>query len=94
MGFRKDIPGMDRQTDPAPGAPHGWIQWKGTQVCMDFHCPCGHFGHIDDEFTYWIRCGGCGQVYWANGNVEMVPLTADEAASLDGDGRVVQSKSA
>ena len=21
--------------------PHGWIQWKGTGVCMDVHCKCG-----------------------------------------------------
>lgn len=23
--------------------PHGWIQWKGTNVCLDYHCVCGFF---------------------------------------------------
>lgn len=21
--------------------PHGWIQWKGTDVCVDIYCKCG-----------------------------------------------------
>jgi hypothetical protein len=84
-------PGMDRETKPAEGAPYGWIQWKGTDVCMDFWCSCGHQGHIDRDFTYFIRCDGCGQVYAANGHIEMVPLTAAETATLNGDSRIVPS---
>lgn len=40
-----------------------FIQWKGTKVCMDFHCPCGVDGHVDDWFAYYIHCTGCGTVY-------------------------------
>lgn len=40
-----------------------FIQWKGTQVCMDFHCPCGSHGHIDADFAYFARCDACGALY-------------------------------
>lgn len=91
-GFRQDTPGVDRETKPTEGSPHGWIQWKGTQVCMDIRCPCGKLGHVDDEFAYWIRCSDCGRTYWVNPHVELVPLTDEEAASLQGDGRVVPTR--
>lgn len=40
-----------------------FIQWKGTDVCLDLHCPCGYHGHLDADFTYHVRCGGCGAIY-------------------------------
>lgn len=37
------------------------IQWKGTDLCMDFNCPvCGEYDHIDGMFVYEIECSGCG----------------------------------
>ena len=56
---------------------HGWIQWKGTDVCMDFHCKCGYQGHIDDEFVYYIECPECHALYEVSGFVEMIG--ADES---------------
>lgn len=56
------------------GRPFGWIQWKGTNVCLDFHCTCGVHGHVDAEFAYTIKCGKCGQVYNMPGYVEAVPI--------------------
>ncbi len=44
--------------------PTAFIQWKGTDVCLDFTCECGWSGHVDAEFAYTIRCGGCQKV-WA-----------------------------
>lgn len=38
-----------------PPTPHGWIQWKGTDVCMDFHCECGEANHYDGYFAYQIN---------------------------------------
>ena len=36
------------------------IQWKGTDLCMDFNCPdCGAFSHFDGFFAYNIECSGC-----------------------------------
>lgn len=56
------------------GEPHGWIQWRGTNVCMDVHCMCGELTHIDDEFVYHVKCGNCGRVYFCNGHIEFILL--------------------
>lgn len=36
------------------------IQWKGTDLCMDFVCPeCGEQSHFDGMFAYAIECPYC-----------------------------------
>ena len=60
--------------DTQEGKPHGWIQWKGTEVCMDVHCKCGELTHVDDSFTYHVKCGNCGTVYFCNGHIEFIEL--------------------
>lgn len=60
----------DKKTDQ----PHGWIQWKGTDVCMDIHCECGELSHIDASFTYNIKCPYCGRIYFCNGHIELIEL--------------------
>lgn len=45
-----------------------FIQWKGTDVCMDFHCPCqpeelAYAAHFDGYFAYYLRCPKCNTVY-------------------------------
>lgn len=54
--------------------PHGWIQWKGTDVCMDVHCKCGYISHVDADFTYVIQCPKCLQKYFVNGHVQFIPI--------------------
>ena len=54
--------------------PHGWIQWKGTDVCMDVHCKCGKLSHIDSTFAYNVKCGYCGTIYMTNGHIELIEL--------------------
>jgi hypothetical protein len=44
-------------------APYAFVQWKGTDVCADIHCTCGHHSHIDAEFAYNVRCPGCGKLW-------------------------------
>jgi len=56
------------------GKPHGWVQWKGTEVCMDIHCKCGCMSHIDAEFAYHVKCPKCGTVYMVNGHVEFIEI--------------------
>lgn len=63
--------------------PYGWIQWKGTNVCMDIHCRCGEHTHIDGDFAYTIRCGKCGQLYGTCANVRLLPITEEEFAAED-----------
>ncbi len=54
--------------------PHGWIQWKGTSVCMDVHCKCGTLSHIDADFLYSVKCPDCGTAYSCNGHIELIEL--------------------
>lgn len=73
-----------RKFKPADGEAHGWVQWKGTSVCMDFHCECGELGHLDAEFAYAVKCGACGALYEMSGFVE-----AHRVESVDHDAIVV-----
>lgn len=43
--------------------PHTFLQWKGTDVCMDFHCECGAHCHFDGDFAYAVKCPHCGTVW-------------------------------
>jgi len=63
--------------DRVDGA-HGGIQWKGTDVCIDLHCPCGYDGHVDGEFFYAYQCPACGQVYHVGRVVRLYPATEEE----------------
>jgi len=50
---------------------NNFIQWKGTDLCMDFHCECGTHNHYDGFFAYYVKCSGCGQVYKMDTTVKM-----------------------
>lgn len=76
-------PGWDRQTVPSKETPHGWIQWKGTNVCMDIKCVCGKLSHVDSEFAYYIKCVECNRVFMVNGHVELVELNPDEIQQVE-----------
>lgn len=41
----------------------GFIQWKGTDVCLDVPCSCGALVHVDGFFAYTVRCPHCGTVW-------------------------------
>jgi hypothetical protein len=56
------------------GKPHGWVQWDGTNVCMDVHCACGYRSHIDAGFAYHVECPKCHRVYFCNGHIELIEL--------------------
>lgn len=53
---------------------HGWIQWKGTDVCIDLHCRCGAWIHFDGDFLYFFTCGKCGQAFEIGGHVKLYPV--------------------
>ncbi len=44
-------------------APYAFIQWKGTDVCMDFECVCGGRCHFDGFGLYTVRCDHCGAAW-------------------------------
>lgn len=68
--------------------PHGWIQWKGTEVCIDLHCKCGYLGHFDGYFFFYYRCPKCQQVYSVGQNVILHPLTDKEASIANAHGEI------
>ena len=43
--------------------PDAFIQWKGTDACLDVYCTCGEQFHFDGYFAYELTCGRCGQTY-------------------------------
>jgi hypothetical protein len=55
-------------------APYGWIQWKGTDVCMDVHCACGALLHVDADFCYFVQCPYCNQTYECSGFIDLIPV--------------------
>jgi hypothetical protein len=65
--------------DNPPSDTGGWIQWKGTEVCMDIHCVCGNFGHFDGDFFYTYECPSCHRKYAVGANIKFIPLTDEQA---------------
>lgn len=72
--------------DNPEGENYGWIQWKGTDVCIDLHCSCGYHGHVDGDFFYHYECVGCGKKYTVGQNVKLIPLTEEEAQFIEDGG--------
>ena len=61
------------------GKPNGWVQWKGTSVCMDIYCKCGYHSHIDESFAYHVQCPNCKTIYACNGHIELIELEEEPA---------------
>ncbi len=66
-----------------PGNGYGWIQWKGTKVCMDLMCHCGHAGHVDGDFFYYYRCQACGRLFAVGQNIRLIPLTDEQTKTAE-----------
>ena len=62
--------------------PHGWIQWKGTDVCIDIHCKCGELSHYDGDFMYFIQCPYCNKIYEANGFIKLHEISEKKIREL------------
>lgn len=57
--------------------PTVYIQYKGTDICLDLHCECGaeDFGHFDGYFAYAIECHACGRKYDMPQTVRLEPFS-------------------
>lgn len=53
---------LDYADDKRP-EPNVFIQWKGTDVCMDFYCECGARCHFDGDFAYAVKCPHCETIW-------------------------------
>lgn len=65
------------------GQPYAFVQWKGTDACLDLRCKCGASGHLDADFTYAAKCAACGQLYELEPYVRLIETTADEYDGCD-----------
>lgn len=70
MNFYDEVYSQDKISTPSTG----WIQWKGTDVCIDLHCVCGHHGHFDGDFFYFFECPSCHRKYAVGQNINLIPL--------------------
>jgi hypothetical protein len=59
--------------------PLALLQHKGTNVCMDVHCVCGHHSHFDTDFTYFLRCPKCDALYAVGHVLALHPLPKEQA---------------
>jgi len=57
---------------------HGWIQWKGTDVCMDIYCKCSYHGHFDGDFFYSYECPKCKAKFAVGANIKFIELKDDD----------------
>ena len=67
------------------GNGYGWVQWKGTNVCMDIHCGCGYHGHVDADFFYFYRCPKCSKLFAVGQVVNMIALTPEQVEFVEND---------
>lgn len=65
-----------------------FIQWKGTDVCMDLNCSCGHGSHFDGKFAYYVKCPSCEQVYKLRDEVQVIPVDKYDCDPLESDTRL------
>lgn len=46
-----------------PKEPYTFVQYKNTDICLDFYCKCGAQLHYDGYFAYVLQCPHCN-VKW------------------------------
>lgn len=74
----KDAPEKFPFTRPEGSDASMFLQWKNTQICLDFYCPCGCEPHGDGWGPSFIKCPGCGSVYELGTQVIVRKLPAEE----------------
>jgi hypothetical protein len=64
----------DRFRKHADGEAESWVQWKGTDICVDLTCVCGADFHFDGMFLYYWRCMSCNRVYGMSPYVQAIEI--------------------
>lgn len=59
-----------------------YVQWKGTDVCLDFTCACGYCPHYDGPFAYYLRCAECGRTYRMPDTYRLDPVQVDDGTAV------------
>lgn len=50
------------------------IQYKGSNLCSDFHCKCGKDIHFCGEYFHHVKCGHCKSVYYLCPTIMVIEL--------------------
>jgi len=72
--------------------PSAAVQWKGTNVCLDFHCSCGAQAHFDGYFCYAIQCAECGKIYAVHPEIKMIEMPKEMALAVTNTIQVLGGK--
>jgi hypothetical protein len=62
--------------------PDVFLQWKGTNACMDFWCTCGADLHFDGYFAHELTCGHCGQTWEMPSKFTPLPVKPSRSLTL------------
>ncbi len=54
-----------------------YVQWKGTDICADLHCDCGHHTHVCGDFMYTAMCEKCEQHYRLDEHITITKVDKD-----------------
>jgi len=52
----------------------GFIQWKSSDVCIDYYCKCGNHSHFDGYFAYTFECPECQTIYTCSSVIELIEI--------------------
>lgn len=64
------------------GRPDLFLQWKGTDACLDLYCTCGQDLHFDGYFADELTCGYCGQTWELPHKLALTPVEPSRALKL------------
>ncbi|TQI72296.1 hypothetical protein JM79_3254 [Gramella sp. Hel_I_59] len=56
-----------------------FMQFKNTDICLDFTCSCGEANHYDGYFAYEIACGNCKKIYKLSDKIEVTALSPEDS---------------
>lgn len=75
----QEIYGPSRNEDDT----RSFIQWKGTNACVDLVCPrCNHRAHFDGYFLYAWKCSNCSAYYAMPIYLTPIPIAVEQAEYL------------
>ena len=60
------------------------IQWKGTDICMDFTCKCGSIVHCCGMFAFNVRCPVCKSLYECSDEIKLTKIHSTDMPILEG----------
>ena len=67
-----------------------FIQWKGTDVCLDLSCECGYSSHLDAEFAYAIKCPKCKTEYVMPADIVLLKKSDVSPTMYDHESKVCE----